>query len=307
MENIANLLTTFLGRERAKQTAVWLHQDMASIGFNVVPSLETPFGYWERIRMQPEYVLPANQFGVNGPKPDEQLCGGFLTVGNLVRLAQCVEVGRKYIPHLWPQVFATALHGKEHWDSLTEVWWLKFWKGVESVNRGPKKSRDAPDFDWQIHGRDPIARYVINLEVKRRTGTLNQMFKGRKLRVEMNDAVKKFGPVPENTCNIIAVTVYQPVPKSVWDFVKFWLNRSQNDHVHGVVVWMENCGLDRPMLSTFKSSKRWVQDLLLPHEKVDVEVRGVPFGTTGSDPQKEIERIMNSIVDGGEIWPDQTA
>lgn len=295
---IASLLTPFVGASRARQRAEWTHEDMSAVGFPIKLSGETPGGYWEHIKPQPEYVLPLNEFNINGDKRDNQLGGSFVTIGNLPRLAQCVEIARTRIPHLWPKEFARQLLGREHLNALNEIWWLKFWKGIESVNRGPKHNKALPDYEWRICCRDGLATCVINLEVKRRIGTLNQLFKRRQRKLSLTQVAKKFGQVPSGECNIVALTVYHRLSEASWRHGLRWLEKQE--HVHGIIVWMEGSGKSDPIRKCIKDSHRWADFLILGPEAEDRLLAGVPFGVMG-DPANPLDGIERLVKPSGII------
>src|SRR6266404_3341519 len=176
---IETLLNMYLPPSTAAERARWVVEDMAAIGFRLELSSERPAGFWEEhgVLPQAEYVLQETQFSIDAENSSDALAGSFLTVGNLLRLAQTVAIARKWIPHLWPYEFQSRLLGIEHLNALNEIWWLKFWRGLVSVERGLKANNAVPDFEWSLSIHDGVANCRVNLEVKRRPGNINNWFK----------------------------------------------------------------------------------------------------------------------------------
>ena len=208
---IAQLLERYLSPDEAARRARAISEDMAAVGFGVARSFEISDEEWlaRGARPQAEYVLPATPFSINASNGDQAMEGSHLTRGNLLRLSQAVELGRKWLPELWPKGFAAQLLGAEHLDTLNEIWWLKFWRSLVSVRRGPKANRGAPDADWLLTFHDGLADCTINLEVKRRTGNINAWFKHANPTVSLSKVGKKFQPVGPETANLVALTIYR--------------------------------------------------------------------------------------------------
>ena len=170
---IARLLERYLPAAEAARRAAEIAQDMAQIGFVLEEDRTVTPAQWQHLGAKPqaEYVLPKTKFDLNGDDPHAAMDGSLLTRGNLLRLSQAVILGRRWLPESWPAAFQRALLGPEHLDALNEIFWLKFWNGLQRVARGPKQSEDAPDADWQLLVRWLDRACVVNLEVKRRTAT----------------------------------------------------------------------------------------------------------------------------------------
>ena len=215
-KEIAAMLESYVDANQAASMAHAVAQDMGAIGFSIIPSHFNTPGRWDRrgaVR-QAEYKLPASDFDINSSRAEYALEGSFLTCGNLLRLAQCCILGQKYIPTLWPSAFTKLLNGKKHLDTLNEVWWLKFWRDIVTVDRGPKMSANDPDFEWEIRIKDGLAPCAINLEAKRRTSNINQLFKKRRPGASTKRIAHKFRAVPDDTANVAALTLFQNIPDS---------------------------------------------------------------------------------------------
>lgn len=277
-DEMVSMLMPFVGTSKALPMAHAVFEDMRSIRFNIVPSRFNPPTMWDEVGVirQAEYVLPKNQFNINSRLGFESLEGSFLTCGNLLRLAQCTLLGRKFIPNLWPSTFARRVKGREHLDALNEVWWLKFWRGVESVSPGPK-SANHPDFEWQIEIRDGLAISKINLEVKRRTNNINKFFKERRPNASVSDIAKKFGPVSDGTANVAALTLYHNISEEVDGSVRRWLD--EQPHLHALLIWTEGHLGSLPLRKYVKQSRRWVEFLLNGPEPEDLKIAGRSCGT----------------------------
>ncbi|MSU66030.1 MAG: hypothetical protein EXS38_08025 [Opitutus sp.] len=277
--DIAQLLECYVTPAEAGRRAQAIADDMAAIGFAVVRSLEVPDRVWQAhgARPQAEYVLPTTPFSINAEDGDQAMEGSSLTRGNLLRLSHAVDLGRKWLPELWPSSFATQLLGAGHLDTLNEIWWLKFWRGLVGVRRGPKLNAATPDVDWLLTIRDGLADCVVNLEVKRRTGNINAWFKHGNPTVSLRDVKKKFHPAGRETANLAALTVYhRPQPATVRQIGE-WLG--QTTAVDGVVVWIENNAGGEPLLKLIKSEKKWAEFLLRDPDPEDLMVAGLTKGT----------------------------
>ena len=251
---------------------------MQRIGFELRLSTENPPGMWERYGAIPqtEYVVPSD-FDINSAQDDKAMSGSFVTCGNLLRLSQCVKTARALLPTMWPADFAKELSGPKHLDTLNEIWWLKFWRGIQRVERAPKTDPNAPDFDWLLHLQSGLASCRVNLEVKRRTGNLNSNFKRGRPNVSLGEIAHKFGPVSEDTANVAALTAFVPLADDVQRWVVDWFRKKP--HVHALLVWVE-CNLGAtPLLKLFKPEKQWVEFLLGDTEPEDLKVAGRTAGT----------------------------
>jgi hypothetical protein len=188
-----------------------------------------------------------------------------------------VELGRKWLPELWPKGFAAQLLGPEHLDTLNEIWWLKFWRSLISVRRGPKANRGSPDADWLLTIRDGMADCTVNLEIKRRTGNINALFKHANPTVSLSKVNKKFQPAGPETANIVALTIYyRPRLESIRRIVE-WLN--QQPAVDGVLVWIEDNVGGEPLLKFVKPEKKWAEHLLKKPDPEDLKIAGLNWGT----------------------------
>lgn len=277
--HIQKALAEFVSAEEAVLRAQWICEDMQKIGFELRLSTKNPPGMWEHLGVvrQTEYVIPPSGFDINSADNNAALSGSFVTCGNLLRLSQCVKLGRRYLPALWPNFFAHRLQNEEHLSALNEIWWLKFWRGIESVERGPKANKAAPDFEWLLQLRDGLSDCQINLEVKRRPGNINQHLKRGRPTCSTDKVAKKFGQVPDNTANVVAITVYQPPAPSEWRRAVDWFQRQS--HVHGLLIWTESNAGTTPMLKHFKSEKAWARFLVNEPEPEDLKVAGRTAGT----------------------------
>lgn len=257
--------------------AVW--DDMRDIQFCLTQSHFNSAEMWDEVGVirQAEYELPKNQFNINSPVGSESLEGSFLTCGNLLRLAQCATLGRKYIPDSWPHSFAKRLNGRAHLDALNEVWWLKFWRGIADVVPGPKQSPNEPDFEWQIRINNGLTESLVNLEVKRRTSNINKLFKERRPNASVEKIAKKFQPVGDDTANVAALTLYHNIPVDVDRSVRQWVE--EQPHLHGLLIWTEGHSGGQPLRKYFKQSHRWVELLLNDPESEDLKIAGNSRGT----------------------------
>jgi len=272
VQQIEAKLSRYLPPATAAQRAAWIVEDMEAVGFDLQFSTETPDGLWERLGALPqaEYILHDSEFNIDSADTNTALSGSFLTVGNLLRLSQVSAIGRELIPNLWPLQFRHRICGREHLDALTEVWWLKHWRGLHGVAPGPKQNKIVPDYEWALTIKDGLADCRINLEVKRRPGNINSWFKRRRPSAWLRSVAHKFGPTPDDTANVVALTVYAPPPDIVKRGVSEWLE--QHPNVHGVVIWIEgNFGVD-PLLRLFKPSRRWAEQLIRVVDPEDLKV-----------------------------------
>ncbi len=295
--SLQTLLETYIPRDRALEMAEAIVNEMDLIGFPVEEAHFTPPGLWQEIGALPqaEYVLPPNLFDINSAKGHDALDGSFLTTGNLLRLGQCVMLARRYIPSLWPGDFAPLIRGHKHLDALNEIWWLKFWRGIEVVNAGPKESENDPDFEWQIRIRDGLATGVINLEVKRRTSNINQFFKKGKPTASILNISKKFKAVEDGCANIAALTIYHPVSSEIDRRLRLWLEKQK--HLHGLLIWTEGNLNTIPLKKFFKESHRWAEFLILDPEPEDLKVAGHSRGTLceAEDAPRFLTELVNRI------------
>ena len=276
---LTDLLTVYVDPDIAMEMADAVIEDMRLINFPLRRATFNPPHLWKDAGVieQGEYDLPPNQFYINSPVGSESLEGSFLTCGNLLRLGQCVLIGRKYLPALWPATFAKRLLGREHLDTLNEVWWLKFWRGIECVVPGPKESANHPDFEWEIHINDGLTKSRINLEVKRRTSNINKFFKERRPNASVNKIAKKFQETNEGTANVAALTLYHNIPEEVHRSLRRWFDSQAN--LHGLLIWTEGHRGEPPLRKYFKPTHRWVEFLLNDPEPEDLKVAGRASGT----------------------------
>lgn len=93
---------------------------------------------------QAEYELPVSSFSIDAKNDHQAMDGSGLTRGNLLRLSQAVMLGRQWLPALWPQAFHHGLRSAGHLDLVTELLWLKHWRGLVTGQRGPKPRSNAP-------------------------------------------------------------------------------------------------------------------------------------------------------------------
>lgn len=279
LNELQSLLKYYLPSETAYEMAQAILEDMDSIKFIVEEAHFTSPEKWRQLGVIPqaEYILPPNKFDINSATGSEALEGSFLTTGNLLRLGQCVLLGRRFLGDLWPQKFAGRILGQEHLDALNEIWWLKFWRGIKSVSPGPKVSGNDPDFEWQISIRDGLATCGINLEVKRRTSNINKFLKAGRPTASVRKISKKFGAVDESTANIAAITVYHPVSEEIDRELRIWLNDQQN--IHGLLLWTEGNFDTSPLRKFFKESHRWAEMLLKDPSPEDLMIAGFAVGT----------------------------
>ncbi len=203
--------------------------------------------------------------------------GSGLTRGNLLRLSHAVELGRKLLPAIWPHGFATKLLGAEHLDTVNEIWWLKFWRSLVAVRRGPKPNPATPDVDWLLEVRDGLADCIVNLEVKRRTGNINAWFKNGSPTVSLEKVAKKFQPTGRATANVVAVTVYHRPLADELRNVADWLN--QHAALDAVLVWVENNAGGEALLKFVRPEKPWIKFLLKKPDPEDLLVAGLTKGT----------------------------
>lgn len=276
---IARGLECYLPPAEAARRASAVCEDMELIGFPLEISREVPTAKWIDLgaRPQAEYVLPVTQFDINAENGDQAMAGSSLTRGNLLRLSQAVDLGRKWLPKSWPTDYAGRLLGAEHLDTINELWWLKFWRGLVAVQRGPKKNAAAVDFDWLMMIRDGLADYRINLEVKRRTGNLNAWFKFGNPSLSCAKIAKKFGATDANVANLAALTVFQPPSPASMRFAMDWL--AQQEAVDGLLVWTEHNLGHEPLLKLLKPGKKWAEFLVATAEPEDLLVAGYSVGT----------------------------
>jgi hypothetical protein len=294
---IQTALAEYVTAEEAALRAQWICEDMGKIGFELRLSTENPQGIWEHFGAirQTEYVIPPSGFDINSADNNAALSGSFVTCGNLLRLSQCVKIGRKHLPAIWPQEFATKLSGREHLDTLNEIWWLKFWRGIEDTERAPKTDANALDFDWLLRVRDGLARCQINLEVKRRTGNVNQHFKNVRPTVSVSKIEKKFGPVLDNVANVAALTAFFPVANDVLHSVRVWFQKQPD--LHGLLIWTESNLGRTPLLKLFKREKSWAEFLLNDPEPEDLKIAGRTAGTlcTASEPSEIVRQLVEDL------------
>lgn len=298
---IETLLRSYVTAESAAQMAMLTLEDMNSIKFEIKEAHCTSPYEWRKVGAFPqaEYVLPPNQFDIDSGVGSESLEGSFLTTGNLLRLGQCVLLGRRHLPGQWPKTFAAKLRGPEHLDTLNEIWWLKFWRGIQGVVRGPKVSENDCDFDWKINLRDGLAQCTINLEVKRRTSNINQLFKEGRPTASVRKIAKKFGPVGDGSANIAALTLYHPVSDQIDRNLRAWVDAQE--HLHGLLVWTEGHAGTTPLKKFIKTSHRWVEFLITGPEPEDLKIAGRAKGTlcNAEDAPQFIARLANQARWGG--------
>lgn len=276
---LAQLLERYLPSEEAARRSQAISEDMDKIGFKLVRSLEVSEAEWQArgVVPQAEYVLPLTPFSINSEDHNKAMEGSSLTRGNLLRLSQVVELGRRWLPELWPAAFATQLLGAEHRDTLNEIWWLKFWRSLAAVQRGPKVNPASPDADWLLTIRDELADCSINLEVKRRTGNINAWFKHGNPTVSLRDIKHKFQQTGRETANVAAITVFHAPEMETVRQIGDWLNQSST--VDGVVVWIESNAGIKPFLKLFKKEKKWAEFLLAEPSREDLMFAGLTMGT----------------------------
>lgn len=301
VSQIVAVLQSYIGLDSALQMAEAIHEDMNSARFLIEQAHYTSPNVWRQLGVVPqaEYKLPPNQFDIDSAIGSEGLEGSFLTTGNLLRLGQCVLLGRRYLTGLWPGTFATQIRGPGHLDTLKEIWWLKFWRGIQSVVRSPKVSANDPDFEWQIGLCDGLARCTINLEVKRRTSNINQLFKEGRPTASVRKIAKKFGPVGDGTANIAALTLYYPVSDQIDRNLRAWMEAQE--HLHGLLVWTEGHASTTPLKKFIKASHRWVEYLITGPEPEDLKIAGRVKGTLckAEDAPQFIARLANEARWGG--------
>lgn len=276
---LAQLLKRYLPTDEAERRSRAVSEDMAKIGFDLIRSLEVSDAEWQARGALPqaEYVLPRTPFSINAENSDQAMEGSSLTRGNLLRLSQVVVLGRQWLTGLWPTAFANQLLGAEHLDTLNEIWWLKFWRGLTAVQRGPKLNPSCPDADWMLTMRDGLADCSINLEVKRRTGNINAWFKHGNPTVSVRDIKHKFQPAGHETANVAALTVFHPPRAETVRQIADWLN--QSPAIDGIVVWIENNAGTKPFLKLFKRDKKWAEFLLSEPSREDLMFAGLAWGT----------------------------
>jgi hypothetical protein len=295
-DKIERTLAEYLSRNEAALRAQWIAEDMRRIGFELTLSTENPPGMWVQLGVirQTEYALPASGFDINSARDEKAMSGSFVTCGNLLRLSQCVTIARQWLPAIWPDDFAKNLSGTEHLDTLNEIWWLKFWRSLQRVERSPKAKPSDPDSDWLLHIHDGLTPCRVNLEVKRRTGNLNSNFKRGRPHVSTDGIKHKFGPVAADTANVAAVTVFVPLADDVWRGVIDWFQAQP--HIHGLLIWIE-CNLGTaPLLKLFKPEKKWVEFLLRDAEAEDFKVAGRTAGTFCKT--SEVPEFIRRLVEG---------
>ncbi len=293
LQDIGKSLALFMPAAEASQRAQWICEDMGKVGFELRLAHENPPGLWAHLGTirQTEYVVPPSGFDINSKDDNTALSGSFVTCGNLLRLSQCVKIGRDYLKDLWPDMFSHRLVSAEHLSALNEVWWIKFWRGIERIERGPKATKASSDFEWLIHLNDGLCRRKINLEVKRRPGNINRLFKTGRPHVSMDGIAKKFGPVSDDMANVVALTVFSPPSPEAWRFVEDWFQAKP--HVHGLLIWTEgNLGVT-PLFKRFKPEKRWAEFWLNTAEPEDLQVAGRTAGTlcTADDAPDFVRRL----------------
>jgi hypothetical protein len=271
-QQIKLLLLRYLPVEVATQRAQWLAEDLGAINFDLQLTNETPEDRWIAMGVEPqiEYVLTDPGYDINSENEDTALSGSFITVGNLLRLSQIPGIARQLIANYWPAYFSRRLLGREHLDALNEIWWLKHWRGIVSVQPGPKPTKAHPDYEWTIEIKDGLVTCGVNLEVKRRPGNINGWFKKKQPTARFGDVAKKFKAVSDDIANVVAMTVYVQLSADTKRRVLEWFE-SQPD-VHGVVIWLEgNLGTE-PMMKLFKSSRKWAEHLLWGPDPEDLRV-----------------------------------
>lgn len=295
--DLTHLLARYVSPAEATRRATAILHDMTSIGFPLIRSLEVSDREWQArgARPQAEYILPTTPFSINAEDGDQAMEGSALTRGNLLRLSHAVDLGRQWLPGRWPGAFTTELLGPGHLDALNEIWWLKFWRGLVAVDRGPKLNAALPDVDWLLTIRDGLADCIINLEVKRRTGNINSWFKHGNPSVSLRDLKRKFQPAGQETANLAALTVYhRPHPATVRQIGE-WL--SKTTAVDGVVVWIENNAGGEPLLKLIKPEKRWAEFLLKNPDPEDLMIAGLTKGTLCHPDEAPafLDRLVTSI------------
>lgn len=293
---IAQLLERYLPSAEAERRAVAMAADLSAVGFDLVASTAVSDAHWQALgaRPQAEYVLPASPFSIDAANGNQAMDGSGLTRGNLLRLSQAVDLGRRWLPGTWPHAFRHELNGPGHLDVVTELWWLKHWRGLASVQRGPKPHPSAPDADWLLQIQDALARCAINLEVKRRTSNLNAWFKHGTATVSLRDVSRKFLPGSGDTANVVALTVFQRPDAGTIRHVRDWLE--QQPAVDAVLVWIEANAGGEPLVALVKAGKPWIGFLLKEPDAEDLMVAGLTRGTL-CQPD-EVPAFLDRFVDG---------
>lgn len=92
----------YVSADEATLRAQWICEDVQKIGFGLRLSTENPSAMWLQMGVirQTEYVVPPSGFDINSDDDNAALSGSFATCGNLLRLSQCVKLGRRYLPGL---------------------------------------------------------------------------------------------------------------------------------------------------------------------------------------------------------------
>lgn len=138
---------------------------------------------------------------------------------SLLYLSKISEIGHRIIPHLWPgyETLRNNLQlGTQHMNTLNEVWWLSKWHGIDPgsveyekpVLKGasdPKKKL-APRVDWSFTVLGGQVR--INLEVKRRDGTMASTTYSKGVHLFGDNPEKPFSPSEADEINVLAITAY---------------------------------------------------------------------------------------------------
>jgi predicted AAA+ superfamily ATPase len=138
---------------------------------------------------------------------------------SLLYLSKVSEIGHRIIPHLWPgeETLRKNLElGTQHLNTLNEIWWLSKWHGIDpgSVEHErvvhkeltDSRKKQVPRADWSFTVLGGQVR--INLEVKRRDGTLASTVHSKGVHLFGGNPEVPFSPSGTDEINVLAITSY---------------------------------------------------------------------------------------------------
>ena len=244
-----------LPEAQAEIRARWLIEDLEWIGFDDFSIFCDPYYRWpEDTTPLPivEYSFGNTVFDVNNAASSRDLNatsigGSTLSRGPLLMLSQVSEIARRLIPHLWLKSEELRKYLRTpawHIAKLDEIWWLgRFTIAADITDRF--SHREGTDIDWRFRLNN--SGYIqnndlwINLEVKNRPSDASRMAHREPFKVSkiLREVRKKFNPSSPEEVNVVAVTLFGPIDRTVQLDVSDWLQSSATKQpvVDAVLLW----------------------------------------------------------------------